>query len=53
MRVLVVYESLWGNTEQVARAVAAGLDDAITVDVVEVGTAPALPADDVDLLVVV
>lgn len=52
MRFLVVYESLWGNTEQVARAVAAGLGDAITVDVVEVGTAPAVPADDVDLLVV-
>lgn len=52
MRALVVYESLWGNTEQVARAVATGLRDDMTVDVVEVGTAPPAPAADVDLLVV-
>lgn len=52
MRSLVVYESLWGNTEQVANAVAAGLGDATTVDVVDVGSAPAVPAGDVDLLVV-
>lgn len=52
MRSLVVYESLWGNTEQVARAVAAGLSDSMTVDVVQVGAAPTAPTDDVDLLVV-
>lgn len=55
MKSLVVYESLWGNTEQVANAVAAGLGDATTVDVldvVDVGSAPAVPAGDVDLLVV-
>ena len=52
MRSLVVYESLWGNTEQVARAVAAGMGDAMTVDVVEVSTAPSVSARDVDLLVV-
>lgn len=52
MRALIVYESLWGNTEQVARGVAAGLQDVMTVDVVEVGAAPVAPADDVGLLVV-
>ena len=52
MRSLVVYESLWGNTEQVAHAIAAGLVEAMRVDVVEVGTAPAVPTEDVDLLVV-
>lgn len=52
MRSLVIYESLWGNTEQVARAVAAGLDGAMTVEIRQVGAAPAVPADDVDLLVV-
>lgn len=52
MRSLVVYESLWGNTEQAAHAIAAGLGDAMTVDVVEVGAAPTAPTDGVDLLVV-
>lgn len=52
MRSLVVYESVWGNTEQVARAVAAGLGVVMTVEVVDVGIAPTTPGDDVDLLVV-
>ena len=50
MRALVVFESLWGNTEQVARAVAAGLGESAEVEVVDVREAPALP-DDVDLVV--
>jgi hypothetical protein len=49
MRTLVVFESMYGNTEHVARAIAEGLGDA---QVVEVGAAPAdLPAD-LELLVV-
>ena len=52
MTTLIVFESLWGNTEKVARAIAAGLTEAGAVDVVAVGGAPAVPADDVDLLVV-
>ena len=49
MRTLVVYESMYGNTEHVARAIAEGLGDA---EVVEVGAAPThLPAD-LELLVV-
>ena len=33
MRALVVYESLFGNTELIARAVAAGLAGSMDVDV--------------------
>src|SRR5690606_38405315 len=40
MRALVVYESMFGNTRDVAYAVAEGLRRHLDVDVVEVGTAP-------------
>jgi hypothetical protein len=51
-RALVVVESMFGNTEQVARAVAAGLaEGGVDAAVVDVAAAPVdLPAD-VDLLV--
>lgn len=54
MRALVVYESLFGNTEAVARAVAAGLASphVSAVDVVEVHDAPASVPAGVDLVVV-
>jgi hypothetical protein len=39
-RALVVYESMWGNSERVARAVAAGVREVMGVEVVEVGSAP-------------
>ena len=51
MRALVVFESMFGDTETIARAVADGLSDAIRVDIVDVATAPRVDAD-VDLLVV-
>ncbi len=51
MRALVVYESLWGNTEQVARAVAAGLAVHADVEVVDSDAAP-LSVVGYDLLVV-
>jgi len=51
-RVLVVYESMFGNTREIAKAVADGLSEAGTVDVVEVGSAPTVLPEDVDLLVV-
>ncbi len=51
-RALVVFESMFGNTAEVARAVARGLDDHVPTEVVEVGAAPARLADDVDLVVV-
>jgi hypothetical protein len=56
MRALVVYESMFGNTEEIARSVAKGISRHIgryiAVDLVEVGTAPSVPPDDVDLLIV-
>lgn len=42
-RALVVYESMFGNSEQVARAVAAGLGEVLEVDLAEVTHAPADP----------
>ena len=52
MKVLVVYESMWGNTEKVARAVAEGLKDGGPVEVRDV--AQEVPTDlaGLDLLVV-
>lgn len=41
MRALVVYETLWGNTEKVARAVAGELEKTMSVDVVDSDAAPA------------
>lgn len=51
MRALVVYETLWGNTEKVARAIAAELSATLQVDVVDVDSAPDA-ANGYDLLVV-
>ncbi|WP_134774102.1 flavodoxin family protein [Ornithinimicrobium flavum] len=50
MRYLVVYESAFGNTREVAEAVAAGLGG--EAEVVDVGATPPLAGLDVDLLVV-
>jgi hypothetical protein len=52
MRTLVVVESMFGNTRQIADAVAGGLSSFGPVDVVEVHDAPAAVREDVDLLVV-
>lgn len=52
MRALVVYESMFGNSEQVARAVAAGLETRFdVVELAEVGSAPGVD-DEVALVVV-
>jgi hypothetical protein len=50
MKALVVYESMFGNTEAVARAVADGLGKTFEVKLSDVRDM--LPATDVDLLVV-
>jgi flavodoxin len=50
MHALVVVESIWGNTEAIARAVAVGIGD--DVEVVGVDDAPPAIPDDVDLVVV-
>jgi hypothetical protein len=52
MRALVVYESMFGNTQAIADAVADGLAARMRVDAVEVGVAPTVVGDDVVLLVV-
>ena len=52
MRALVVYESMFGNTQAIADAVADGLSDRMRVEVLEVGAAPTTIDDDVALLVV-
>lgn len=39
MRALVVYESMFGNTQQIAEAIAAGLREQAEVELVEVGHA--------------
>jgi hypothetical protein len=50
MKALVIYESMFGNTEKVARAIADGLRETFDVTVAEVGTMPR--AFGMDLLVI-
>jgi hypothetical protein len=51
MRALIVVESMYGNTRNVATAVAEGLGTHLDVEVVEVADAPAAVPDDVVLVV--
>lgn len=51
MGALVIYESMFGNTQAVARAVAEGLSSRMAVDLVEVGEAPVAVGDGTTLLV--
>ena len=50
MHAVVVFESLWGNTEQLAREVAAGIGEG--TEVVDAASAPTVLNPDVHLLVV-
>lgn len=50
MKALVIYESMFGDTERIAHAVADGLRDTYDVDVADVSTMPR--ATGVDLLIV-
>ena len=52
MRALVVYESMYGNTRQIADAIGAGLATAYRVDVVPVSQATPWSLDGADLVVV-
>jgi hypothetical protein len=52
MRAVVIFESMFGNTETIARSIASGLSSTMTVDVEEVGAAPTSIPVDVDLVVV-
>jgi pantothenate kinase len=50
-RALVVYESMWGNSELVAHAVAEGVAEVMPVDVTDVAAAP-VDLEDVTLVLV-
>jgi Flavodoxin len=52
MRAVVVVESMFGNTRQVAEAIADGLRPAVDADVVDVGAAPEVIDPEVGLVVV-
>ncbi len=52
MRALVVYESMYGNTHQVAEAIGTGLETAYEVTVVPVAHADPALLDEADLVVV-
>lgn len=52
MRALVVYESMFGNTEKVATAVADGMADGADVTVWDVADAPAEIPEGVEMIVV-
>jgi flavorubredoxin len=52
MRAMVVFESMFGNTQQVAAAIAEGLVSDARVELVEVNDAPGEIGADIDLLVV-
>ncbi|MFZ2358244.1 MAG: flavodoxin [Anaerolineae bacterium] len=52
MRVLIVYESLYGTNRTIAHAIAAGIGADASITVVEAQSAPAAVDADVDLIVV-
>lgn len=52
MRALVVYESMFGNTQAVAEAVAEGMSTHLETDLVECSSAPTTLPPDLDLVVV-
>jgi hypothetical protein len=52
MKALLVYESMFGNTEQIARAVAEGLSRRLPVQALDVGSAPLILGSDIGLVVV-
>lgn len=52
MRAVVVYESMFGNTHEVAESIAEGLAESLEVDVVSVGEAIGTILHDLELLVV-
>jgi flavodoxin len=52
MKALMVYESMFGNTAEIARAVSEGMAPEMDVDLREVNDAPAAVTDSVDLIVV-
>lgn len=52
MRTLVIFESMFGNTQRIAEAIAAGIGEQMDVELLPVDQAPTRFADDVGLVVV-
>src|SRR3954451_14491826 len=52
VRALVVYESMFGNTEQIARAIRDGVQQSLPTELVPVNRAPNVVPGDVRLLIV-
>lgn len=52
MRVLIVYESLYGTNQKIAEAIAVGIGDDAVVTIVEAQSAPSDVGADIDLIVV-
>lgn len=52
MRALIVFESMFGNAQTIARSISRGLATAMDVQTAEVGDAPTSISEEVDLLVV-
>jgi flavodoxin len=52
MTTLLVFESMFGNTQQIADSVAEGLSEHLPVEQLEVGAAPTVIGNDVELLVI-
>jgi hypothetical protein len=52
VKALIVYESMFGNTRQIAEAIRDGLSPAASVTLTDVAEAPRAVPDDIDLLVV-
>ena len=52
MRAMVVYESIFGNTQAIAMAIACGLATSMKVDLVDSASAPATLDGSIELLVV-
>jgi hypothetical protein len=51
VRALIVYESMFGNTEQIARAIAVGLGESVDISIADVTAIPSAAANDADLIV--
>ena len=52
MPALVIYESMYGNTKHIAEAIAEGVAEHMTYELVEVSTAPMMIDPEVELLIV-
>ena len=52
MNALVIYESMFGNTQTISQAVADGLAEHMKVELAEVATAPTTIGDNIDLLII-